>query len=286
MKMKRTVRMPLRRAPQSRTRPPAASLRARAATAEETYDDEEDYGAEEEPNMKFSHALMVVLALHVLAVGGVFAFNSLKARQGPSKASAAAETAAATPEAAPAPAAKTGGGTGRTHTVAANDTLSHIASTYKVSIEAITSENGIDTKAMLRIGQVLKIPASDKVAEKPLPKPAARPDEGSAAAKQAFLATRTTEPATTAKPSGIAAIPQAKPSATPAVITTKVSATPSAPAAAAGDDVYVVARGDNPYNIAKKLHVSYNELIAVNNITDPTKIQIGQKLKVPAKKQP
>ena len=54
----------------------------------------------------------------------------------------------------------------------------------------------------------------------------------------------------------------------------------------ASDDngIYVVAKGDNPYNIAKKLKVSYNELMAVNEIKDPTKIQIGQKLKVPAKK--
>ncbi|HRJ73101.1 MAG TPA: hypothetical protein PLS03_12830, partial [Terrimicrobiaceae bacterium] len=72
--------MPLRRAPQ-RTRPPAASLKARAATADESYDEEEDYGSEEEPNMKLSHAFMVVLVLHVIAVIGVFAFNSIKAGQ-------------------------------------------------------------------------------------------------------------------------------------------------------------------------------------------------------------
>ena len=43
----------------------------------------EDYDAAEEPNMKFSHALIVVLALHVIAVGGVFAFNSIKAGKAP-----------------------------------------------------------------------------------------------------------------------------------------------------------------------------------------------------------
>ncbi len=45
-----------------------------------------------------------------------------------------------------------------------------------------------------------------------------------------------------------------------------------------------MAKGDNPYSIAKKLHVSYSELLSVNEIKDPTKIQIGQKLKIPAKK--
>ena len=40
-----------------------------------------------------------------------------------------------------------------------------------------------------------------------------------------------------------------------------------------------MAKGDNPYSIAKKLQVSYNELIAINEIKDPTRVQIGQKLK-------
>ena len=38
---------------------------------------EEDY-YEAEPNMKLSHAFMVVLILHVVAVGGIYAFNHIK----------------------------------------------------------------------------------------------------------------------------------------------------------------------------------------------------------------
>ena len=57
------------------------------------------------------------------------------------------------------------------------------------------------------------------------------------------------------------------------------------PPAPTEGDVYVVAKGDNPYSIAKKLHVSYNELIAINEIKDPTRVQIGQKLKIPATKK-
>ncbi len=44
---------------------------------------------------------------------------------------------------------------------------------------------------------------------------------------------------------------------------------------------YVVKKGDNPVGIAKKLKVSYNDLIALNHIDDPRKLQIGQKLLVP-----
>jgi LysM repeat protein len=44
---------------------------------------------------------------------------------------------------------------------------------------------------------------------------------------------------------------------------------------------YVVKRGDSPVAIAKKLKVSYNDLMAVNHIEDARKLQIGQKLVVP-----
>jgi len=46
---------------------------------------------------------------------------------------------------------------------------------------------------------------------------------------------------------------------------------------------YVVAKGDNPVTIAKKLKVPYDELLALNHIDDPRKLQIGQKLLVPGK---
>ena len=45
--------------------------------------------------------------------------------------------------------------------------------------------------------------------------------------------------------------------------------------------VYVVAKGDNPVAIAKKFKVSYDDLIALNHIEDPRKLQIGQKLLIP-----
>jgi len=47
--------------------------------------------------------------------------------------------------------------------------------------------------------------------------------------------------------------------------------------------VYVVAKGDSPARIAKKLKVPYDELLSVNHIDDPHKLQIGQKLIIPGK---
>jgi LysM repeat protein len=47
--------------------------------------------------------------------------------------------------------------------------------------------------------------------------------------------------------------------------------------------VYVVVKGDNPVTIAKKFKVSYEDLIALNHIEDPRKLQIGQKLQIPVR---
>jgi nucleoid-associated protein YgaU len=44
---------------------------------------------------------------------------------------------------------------------------------------------------------------------------------------------------------------------------------------------YIVKKGDNPVTIAKKLKVSYDNLISLNHIEDPHKLRIGQKLLIP-----
>jgi LysM repeat protein len=68
-----------------------------------------------------------------------------------------------------------------------------------------------------------------------------------------------------------------------------VAAAKTAPAATkpatttAAPSTYKVAKGDNPYTIAKKFGVSYQELLKVNGVDDPTKLQIGQELKIPGR---
>jgi LysM repeat protein len=54
-------------------------------------------------------------------------------------------------------------------------------------------------------------------------------------------------------------------------------------AESSGDTVktYVVQKGDSPAVIAKKFKVSYADLLRTNNIEDPKKLQIGQKLVIP-----
>jgi LysM repeat protein len=46
---------------------------------------------------------------------------------------------------------------------------------------------------------------------------------------------------------------------------------------------YTIQRGDNPASIAKKFKITASELLRANNIDDPKKLQIGQRLLIPSK---
>jgi LysM repeat protein len=160
---------------------------------------EMDYEEMSEPNMKLSRALLIVLVLHVVAVAGIIAFNTIKTRQGPLP---PLSTESAAPKIAPATSAK-------------SEAPAVVASTRN----------------------------EDSKVQKAPPKPVAKDDRKSDLAK----------PVEKSSPKSDAA------------------------------KTYVVAKGDTPVSIAKKLKVPYDNLMAANHIDDPHKLQIGQKLIIPTK---
>ncbi|MDQ6655774.1 MAG: hypothetical protein M3Y80_08180, partial [Verrucomicrobiota bacterium] len=82
---------------------PKKKLRATTTTRRSLApSDEMEYEEMSEPNMKLSRALLIVLVLHLVAVAGIFAFNTIKSRQGAFP--PAATTAAAPKIEAPEPA--------------------------------------------------------------------------------------------------------------------------------------------------------------------------------------
>ncbi len=168
-------------------------LRAATARRQRTLGppDEMDYEQMSEPSMKLSRALLIVLMLHVVAVAGIVAFNTIKTRQvaGP-------------------------------------------------------------------IAQETIAPAT------PVPAASIAPTESSSPAK--IIEVRPTSHLKSNNLDGTAPVP---PDASKAV--------------ADSGKTYVVVRGDNPVTIARKLHVSYDALLALNSIADPRKLQIGQKLRLP-----
>lgn len=159
---------------------------------------EMDYEEMSEPNMKLSRALLIVLVLHVVAVAGIIAFNTIKTRQGPLP---PLSTERATEKVAPAIAAKTEGPTvvttstrvdeakiakappkpvakddrksepakpaennstkpaaAKTYVVAKGDKLVSIAKKLKIPFDDLMAANHIDDPTKLQIGQKLIIP--------------------------------------------------------------------------------------------------------------------------------
>jgi len=250
-----------------RQAPRKVKLKASVARTARDDDEFEEY-EDEEPNMKFGQAFLIVLILHVVAVAGVLTFNSIKAKQIAAGDEAAgeevvAETTTAEKTDAPevttntsapktAAAATAAAGTQKPtaaagqklYKVLPGDTLTHIAEKHGVTIDALEKANEISSYSTIRVGQELVIPGNEPVT-------AAKPTQKVAAAK-----------------------PAAKPASKPA------SAPPAADVPPGG--VYVVVSGDNPYSIAKRFGVSYDALMKANNIDDPTKLQIGEELKIPS----
>jgi LysM repeat protein len=155
--------------------------------------DEMDYEQMSEPNMKLSRALLIVLLLHIVAVAGIIAFNTIKTREAVT-ASVPESTASASPATIAEPTAG-----------APNETAQVAARTER------------------------KTPEKTVEHAKPPAKSSDVADSGK---------------------------------------------------------IYVVVRGDNPVTIARHLHVSYDALLALNQIDDPRKLQIGQKLRVPERMTP
>lgn len=198
---------------------PQKKLKATARRAQPKVVEEYE---EEEPNMRLSSAFMVVMLLHVTAIGGIYAFNNIKDHR-----AARFETAAK-------PAEVTAGAT--------------------VSPAALA--NGDQPSAQ----QTLPAQAAP-AASTPTKKLTAERGQTAAVTKAAE--------ATPAVREGNSLPEKAEPESHPRVQDSGV--------------VYTTVKGDNPVTIAHHFGVSYDELLKLNNIENPKKLQIGQKLRIPAK---
>jgi LysM repeat protein len=246
---------------------PRKTMHARAASSREEI---EEYESESEPSMKLSQAFIVVLVLHVVAVAGIYGFNQLKEK--PARPAAAktetAEAAApaavtekkaeAVAKAEPATPAKKWQETQTTYKVVAGDTLKRIASKFSTSIESLEKANNLTSTSILKVGQTLVVGSSAK-----------------AAAAPAQAAESTAKAAPT--PAVVAKAPPVK----PAAVQEKVEAKPLEKPQTTEEKSYVVAKGDNPYSLAKKFNTTQAALMKANNIDDPKKLKIGQKLIIP-----
>ena len=205
--------------------------------------------------MKVSKVVLIVVALHVLVIGGIFVFEGCSRAKAPEVASAGSADETATnavattadqntqsltpalpapsslapiaPVVAPAPAA-------RTYVVKKGETLMKIAKAEHVKVIELASANKLTKTAALKVGQKLTIPAK---AEAPV---------------------------------------TAVASATPAI----GSATAPVTSAISGNS-YTVKSGDSLWKIAKANNVSVASLKQANSLTSDS-LKVNQKLVIPA----
>ena len=130
------------------------------------------------------------------------------------------------------------------YVVGPGDTLSKVASMMGIPTAKIREANGLESGNGLRVGQKLTIPSLDKTPP-PLQLVEKEPES----------------------------IP--KKSDPPETFTPKLERI-------APNGVYTVQRGDNSYSIARRLGVSFTDLMTANNITNPADVTIGMHLKVPS----
>lgn len=145
----------------------------------------------EEPNVKLLSAFIVVLVLHIVAVGGIYAFTAIKEHQPPAfeegdtpQPQQAAQTAAT------APAAENAGNEekpavppmpAKFYRVKSGDTIARIASSYGVTAEQIIDLNNVRQSGGIHVGQELQLPPGASIAaddQPSIPKPAALRDSG------------------------------------------------------------------------------------------------------------
>src|SRR6201987_2847996 len=170
-------------------RMPRRKLRAAAARKSARYDDDEYFV--EEPNVKLSRAFVVVLLLHVVAVGGIFAFSTLKDRQSSAN-TVKNQPATASPTSTPVANTAKGGAhppsQNLVYQVKAGDTLAGIAAQFGLSAHDLETANNLAPGTIVAIGRELVVPGHTNVQtggelEKLLDsrQPAGRPTAGAGA---------------------------------------------------------------------------------------------------------
>jgi LysM repeat protein len=225
--------------------------------------------------MKVSKVVLMVVALHVLVIGGIFIFegctrtktptelvdgtpqppditptnSALPAVSGPGSDIASMTptspglvqpVAPVTPVAPVATAPVS-----RTYTVKGGDSLTKIAKREKVTVMELAKANHLTKTSVLKIGQKLTIPAKADV-----------------------TAIATAQPVTPVAPVGLAG----------------TTATPVAPVGLVTTEgaTYTVQSGDSLWKIAKNQNSSVSAIKQANNLTSDS-LKIGQKLMIPAK---
>jgi len=163
------------------------------------------------------------------------------------------------------PAAVTAPVSGEVYMVKITDSYYKIAHRHHISVAALKAANNVKTNT-LHVGQKLIIPGRTEIASAngvtPAPAPAPETPETTALMG---------EPAATA------------PLGAPAPDKNKPATGTASTAEPLHHHLYTVVKGDTLIKIARKFKTTANAIMIANNISDPTKLGIGKKLKIPSR---
>ncbi len=188
------------------------------------------------------------------------------------------------------------------YTVKKGDSLWAISKRHSVSVDDLYAANGLNKSSVIKIGQQIKIPAEGSTATintitadtyqpsgfnmETVPYTVAKGDTLSKIARR-FSTSVNTIKAANNKNSDLIRVGEkltiplnSKASGSSQVSSTTQSSSTSTSMALEGSEFHVVKPGEYPGTIARQYGMTASELLAINGITDPRKIQVGQKIKV------
>ncbi len=256
-----TRRKPVRKTLYARLFNKTKPKRQRAAAAA-TEDEMEGSGH------NISRSLTIIFAIHILAIGMIFVHKQYLSGRTPAPLASSETESSREIKAAPVPAARNNSlpklSDGDTpYMVRQGDNYTRIAAKFNVEESELRNMN---VGADIRAGAVLRIPQSKRIiAEDPPEVAAIRNQPGFSDSERGL----------------VEIVPPVDiPKAT--VVRPNVSQADSPPArTSASGRTHVLQSGENIWRIASKYKVSQKDLLSLNNITDPTKLKIGQVIKLP-----
>ena len=243
----------------------------------------------EPPQVKTSRMFIGMLALHLVAVGGLVAFHYFGHDPAPKMLPSNGTPATASPRPAaasvpsippPAPSRATTATAGfAEHIVRIEETWETIAAARGLTVDDLRSANpGIDCN----VGRRLLLPPTPQIISA-----AASTNHGPTTQKSPTVpsdkAPRIPPVHYAVNPDSLPPTSANLPTAAPAAPTTQIGGPVKASAVApvSTSKVHIVSKGETVFSIAKKYHTTEKTLMRTNGLTDAGKLRPGQKLKMP-----
>ena len=211
------------------------------------------YEEDDEGSSRLSGAFVVVLLLHVVAIVGVFAFSRIKDSRAANTNTASTNSAVQNPKGA--------------------------ASAVGAASVQHQSDASKTSPALPPAGKTYVVKSGDNLTKIAV---------AYSTTPTVLVSTNSLKSENDIRTGQVLTIPESKSvKSAPAPESKPVVKAPAAAPAAApsGPKTHIIQKGDTITKIARENNCTYEELVKLNNIKDPKKLQPGQSVKIPATKK-